>query len=168
MVQVRIEVAGKSEGSLIARLAELTDDGKSEAEREKELREILLAWDAARASLEEINAKLAECGDDPGAAVTTLEKQLQAADDAATKALEQEKSEEGRLMHAAAQGPYSALAQAEEELARLKREITSEELRAGRDSSVANNGGRISKCGARCNSGSSGSRRNAYVAAHRW
>ena len=129
MVQVRIEEAGKSEGSLTTRLAELTDDGRSEAEREKELRGILLAWEAAGASLEEIDAKLAECGDDPGAAVTTLEKQLQAADDAATRALEQEKSEEGRLMHAATQGPYSALAQAEEELARLKREITSEELR---------------------------------------
>ena len=129
MVQVRIEEAGRSEGSLTARLAELTDDGRSEAEREKKLRAILLAWDAAGASLEEIDAKLAEYGDDPGAAVTTLEKQLQAADDAATKALEQEKSEEGRLMHAATQGPYSALAQAEEELARLKREIASEELR---------------------------------------
>ena len=129
MVQVRIEEAGKSEGSLTARLAELTDDGRSEAEREKEYRGILLAWEAAGASLEEIDAKLAECGDDPGAAVTTLEKQLQAADDAATKALEQEKNEEGRLMHAATQGPYSALAQAEEELARLQREITSEELR---------------------------------------
>ena len=129
MVQVRIEQADKSERTLTARLTELTDDGKSEGEREKKLREILLAWEAAGASLEEINAKLAECGDDPGAAVATLEKQLQAADDAATKALEQEKSEEGRLMHAAAQGPYSALAQAEEELARLKRKITSEELR---------------------------------------
>ena len=129
MVQVRIEEADKSERTLTARLTELTDDGKSEGEREKKLREILLAWEAAGASLEEINAKLAECGDDPGAAVATLEKQLQAADDAATKALEQEKSEEGRLMHAAAQGPYSALAQAEEELARLKRKITSEELR---------------------------------------
>ena len=168
MVQVRIEAAGKSEGSLTARLAELTDDGRSEAEREKEYRGILLAWEAAGASLEEIDAKLAECGDDPGAAVTTLEKQLQAADDAATKALEQEKNEEGRLMHAATQGPYSALAQAEEELARLQREITSEEFAAGCDSPAADNGGRVSKRGTRCSGGSSGSRRNAYAAAHRW
>ena len=129
MVQVRIEEAGKSEGSLTARLAELTDDGRSEAEREKEYRGILLAWEAAGASLEEIKARLAECGDDPSATVTTLEKQLQAADDAATEALEQEKTEEGRLMHAAAQGPYSGLCRAEEEVARLKREIASEELR---------------------------------------
>ena len=94
----------RGERSLTARLAELIDDGKSEGEREKELTGILLAWEAARASLEEIKARLAEFGDDPSATVTTLEKQLQAADDAATEALEQEKTEEGRLMHAAAQG----------------------------------------------------------------
>ena len=129
LVQVRIETADKSERSLTARLAELIDDGKSEGEREKELTGILLAWEAARASLEEIKVRLAEFGDDPSATVTTLEKQLQAADDAATEALEQEKTEEGRLMHAAAQGPYSGLCRAEEEVARLKREIASEELR---------------------------------------
>ena len=127
-VQVGIEAADKSARTLTARLAKLTGDGESEGEREERLKRILLAWEAAKASLEEIDAKIAECGNDPGAAITTLEKQLQAADDAATKALEQEKSEEGRLMHAAAQGPYSALARAEEELARLKREIASEEL----------------------------------------
>ena len=69
MVQVRIEEADKSERTLTAKLAELTYDGKSEGEREKRLREILLAWEAAGANLEEINAKLAEYGDDPSAAV---------------------------------------------------------------------------------------------------
>ena len=129
MVQLRIEAADRSERTLKTRFASLTDDGKSEEERETKLKRTLLAWEAANASLEEINAKIAGYGDDPGTAVTTLDKQLQAADDAATKALEQEKTEEGRLTHAAAQGPYSALARAEEELARLKREIASEELR---------------------------------------
>ncbi len=129
MVEMRIEEADRRERSLGAKLAELTNDGKSEGERANELKGISLAWEAARAGLEQITAKLGEFGDDPGIAVTTLEKQLQAADDTATKALEQEKSEEGRLMHAAAQGPYSALARAEEEVARLKREIASEELR---------------------------------------
>ncbi len=129
MVEMRIEEADRRERSLGAKLAELTNDGKSEGERENVLKGISLAWEAARAGLEQITAKLGEFGDDPGIAVTTLEKQLQAADDTATKALEQEKSEEGRLMHAAAQGPYSALARAEEEVARLKREIASEELR---------------------------------------
>ena len=128
-VEVRIEEADRRKRSLDAKLLQLTNDGKSEGERESELKGILLAWEAAGAGLEKIAAKLAEFGDDPGAAVTTLEKQLQAADDTATKALEQEKTEEGRLMHAAAQGPYSALGRAEEEVARLKREIASEELR---------------------------------------
>lgn len=127
-ISVRIEETEGRERSLATTLTELTNDGKSEAKRETELKGIALAWDAARAGLEEIEAKLAEFGEDPGAAVTTLEKQLQAADDTATKALEQEKSEEGRLTQISGQGPYSALARAEEEVARLNREIASEEL----------------------------------------
>lgn len=127
-VEVRIEETDRLERSLAATLAELTKDGKSEGERESELREMALAWDAARAGLEEIEANLAEFGEDPGDTATKLEKQLQAADETATKALEQEKSEEGRLMHVSAQGPYSALARAEEEVVRLNREIASEEL----------------------------------------
>jgi uncharacterized protein YhaN len=130
-VEVRIEETDRRERSLAAKLAELTNDGKQETDRESELKRISLAWDAARAGLEEIDAKLAEFGVDPGAAVTKLEKQRQAADDVATKALEQEKSEEGRLMHVSVQGPYSALARAEEDVARLEREIASEELRLG-------------------------------------
>ena len=130
-VEVRIEETDRRERSLAAKLADLTNDGKQETDRDSELKRIALAWDAARAGLEEIDAKLAEFGVDPGAAVTKLEKQRQAADDVATKALEQEKSEEGRLMHVSAQGPYSALARAEEDVARLEREIASEELRLG-------------------------------------
>jgi DNA repair exonuclease SbcCD ATPase subunit len=130
-VEVRIEETDRRERSLAAKLAELTNDGKQETDRESELKRIALAWDGARAGLEEIDAKLAEFGVDPGAAVTKLEKQRQAGDDLATKALEQEKSEEGRLMHVSAQGPYSALARADEDVARLEREIASEELRLG-------------------------------------
>jgi DNA repair exonuclease SbcCD ATPase subunit len=130
-VEVRIEETDRRERSLAAKLAELTNDGKQETDRESELKRIALAWDAARAGLEELDAKLAEFGVDPGAAVTKLEKQRQAADDVATKALEQEKSEEGRLMHVSAHGPYSVLARAEEDVARLEREIASEELRLG-------------------------------------
>lgn len=130
-VEVRIDETDRRERSLAAKLAELTNDGKQETDRESELKRIALAWDGARAGLEDINAKLAEFGVDPDVAVTKLEKQRQAADDVATKALEEEKSEEGRLMHVSAQGPYSALARADEDVARLEREITGEELRLG-------------------------------------
>jgi len=58
-----------------------------------------------------------------------LERQLQAADEAASKLLAEENREEGRLESLSAHGPYSALAQADEEVARLRRELATEEIR---------------------------------------
>lgn len=126
---VRLEETDRRENSLQIRLAELTSDGKLEAERQSELKRIVLTWEACRASLEEIEARLADFGDDPSGAVARLEKQLQSADEVNTKALEQEKSEEGRLTQLSAQGPYTALARAEEEVERLEREIAEDDLR---------------------------------------
>jgi len=111
------------------RLVELTSDGKQAAERDAELKQIALAWDAAKASLEEVTKKLGEFAEDPGKEVARLEKQLQAAHDSATRALEEEKSAEGGIEAMVAQGPYSALARAEEDVARLRRELAAEELR---------------------------------------
>ena len=71
-------------------------------------------------------------------------------------------------MHAATQGPYSALAQAEEELARLQREITSEELRLAAIRLLRTTVEESRNAALGCSGGSSGSRRNAYAAAHRW
>jgi len=126
---VRLEETERQEKALVTRLAELTGDGKQDAERQSDLKRIALSWEASRASLEEIEGKLAEFGDDPSGAVARLEKQLQSADEANTKALEQEKSEEGRLTQLSAEGPYTALARAEEDVARLERAIAEEDLR---------------------------------------
>ncbi|MBN2187644.1 MAG: AAA family ATPase [Dehalococcoidia bacterium] len=114
---------------LESRLAELTADGKSDEERENRLREVALSWEGARVSLEEIDKKLAEFGDDPAIEIDKLERQLDAAGKAVIKALEDEKSEEGRMWQLSAQGTYSVLAQAEEEVANLKSQIESEQLR---------------------------------------
>ncbi len=111
------------------RRADLTADGKQAAERQFELGRIAMAWAAARASLGEIEKALAAIGGDPAEAVARLERQLQAADATATKALETEKHEEGRLANLSALGTYSALARAEEEVARLQQELAAEELR---------------------------------------
>lgn len=111
------------------KLADLTADGKQPSEREAELKQVTLAWEAAYAGLEEIEKALREFGADPRDEVGRLERQIQAADEAATKALTEESREEGRLESLSAQGPYSALAQAEEEVARLQRALTSEHLR---------------------------------------
>lgn len=128
---VKLEETEKQAKSLEARVADLTADGRADEERETELKKVALSWDAAKAVLDEIEGKLKAFGEDPRGAVTKLEKQLQSADEAATKALEDEKGEEGRLEHLSAQGPYSTLVQAEEEVATLKGEIAREELRTG-------------------------------------
>jgi hypothetical protein len=112
-----------------SRLAEFTADGKSDEERENKLREVTLSWEGARVSLEETDKKLAEFGDDPTVAIDKLERQLEATGKAAIKALEDEKSEEGRMWQLSSQGTYSVLAQTEEEVANLKLQIESEQLR---------------------------------------
>jgi DNA repair exonuclease SbcCD ATPase subunit len=88
------------------RLVELTSDGKQAADRDAELRTIALAWDAAKASLEEATKKLAGFTVDPGEDVGRLEKQLQGVNDS-----------------------YSTMVLADEDVAKLQRELAAEELR---------------------------------------
>lgn len=114
---------------LTIKLADLTADGKQPAEREAEMGRIALGWEGARVGLEGIEKTLAEFGADPRDDVKRLEQQLQAADDVASKALAEESREEGRLESLSAQGPYSELARSEEEVVRLRRELTAEGLR---------------------------------------
>jgi len=115
--------------SLETRLTKLCEDGKQDQEREGQLKKMALSWDAARVSLGEIEETLSAFADDPIAAVEKLDRQLEAADAAATRALEDEKTQEGKLEHLSALGPYSTLAQAEEEVAELERRVGEEELR---------------------------------------
>jgi len=119
----------RQHNSIESRLAKLTNDGKDDKDREEELKNLALSWEAARASLEEIEDQLSSFEDDPASAVVKLEKQLKATDEAATKALEEEKSAEGMLEQISAQGTYSNLALVEEEIAKLQSEIEAEELR---------------------------------------
>ena len=125
------EAARKMMVSLEARLAELTSDGKSDEERAELLKKTALSWDAARLKMDEIAGKLLEFKDNPVDTVARLEKQLQAADEAANKARDDEKTEEGKLQSLSAQGTYSLLAAAEERVAALQTEFAAEELRAG-------------------------------------
>lgn len=128
--RVQAAEGDRQAADLQARLADLTADRKKDDEREADLRRAALAWDASNAGLAEVAAKMEAFGGDPGEAAERLEKQLKAVGDEATKALEEEKSEEGRLQHLSGGGPYSELANAEEEVARLEGEIAREALRA--------------------------------------
>jgi uncharacterized protein YhaN len=125
----RAEETEKQLQSLGARIADLSADGRTEKQRATDLTKLALAWDAAKASLTEIEEQLQAFDEDPRTTAATLEKQRQSAEDEATKALETEKVAEGRLGSLAAQGLYSTLAEAEEEVVVLKEEIAREELR---------------------------------------
>ena len=128
-LNIRLDETKKQVLSLESRLSDLTVDRKEDREREDDLNKIALQWDANRANLMKVQNKLSVFGDDPTIVVTKLEKQLLAAQEEATKALENEKTQEGMLEHLSNQGPYSALAEAEEELESLKTEIEKEEFR---------------------------------------
>ena len=125
----QLEGTDKRVRSLEFGLAELSNDGKTDEEREKELGRLAMAWDAARANLEEVEKQIADFGEDPLPVVTVLERQLEATEQEAARARDEEKSEEGRIAHMSAQGPYTELALAEEEVGRLEQEVKHEELR---------------------------------------
>jgi DNA repair exonuclease SbcCD ATPase subunit len=128
-ITARLQETEKLVRSLASRLADLTSDGRGDGEREADLKRVALSWDAAKGRLEEIEKKLSDFEGDPADPVTRFEKQLQDADDTATRALEREKTEEGKLEHLAVEGPYSALALAQEEVASLESDVAREELR---------------------------------------
>ncbi len=111
------------------RLQKLTADDKSEVEREAELATALLAWEAGKAGLAETEQQLRAYPADPGDELTRLQRQLNAAEDAATRALSDEKLEEGRLANLTLEAPHSLLAAAEEEVTSLSARLDRETLR---------------------------------------
>jgi DNA repair exonuclease SbcCD ATPase subunit len=115
--------------ALKEKLAELTSDSKSLQEREVHLQRSTMSWEAARASLTEIEGQLAEYVDDPAAIVERLEVQLEAANRESVQTREKEVREEAKLEGLCAQGPYSALSTSEEKVSQLQEEIRHEELR---------------------------------------
>lgn len=126
----QLDQAGRQIQSLETRLAEWTGDGKDDKEREAEHGRLAVSVVAARATLESIEQQMKAFGDDPSDEVENFERQLKAADEEAEKAREEQTREEGRLEHLSAEGTYSALAAAEEELEQLNREIEAEALHA--------------------------------------
>jgi uncharacterized protein YhaN len=110
-------------------LADLTADGQAPVEREKFLSEKLMSWEALRAACSDLEKKLENFGDDPQAALEKLEQRVQAARESARKARDDEMLAVGRLESLAAKGPYSAVAQIEEEISEMRERIRSETQR---------------------------------------
>ncbi len=126
----RLDETKKRIQSLHGSLSELTKDGKTDAQREKEIARIALKWDAAKSTLEEVQGKLNVFEHDPRADLEKFEGGRKGAEEAVRKALSDEKREEGRLEQLSAQGTYSALANIEEKIIALSEEVSREQLHA--------------------------------------
>ena len=114
---------------LSASLAELDADGRSDQERQQELSVLALEWDAAAAKTNDAQRLLDEYDTDPIEEVARLEHSLQATEERGTHTLEREKLEEGKLQTLSASGPYSVLAEAEEQVAALSAQLQAEQQR---------------------------------------
>jgi len=128
-VQARHEEAVRRERSLSEKLEAMQKDGLDDRERAAHLKEASLTWEAARNTLQDLEAGLARYPEDPRVVLEGLERQTAAVRQQASSALEQQRKEEGRLEHLAAEGPYSALARVEEELAGIRAQVEDETLR---------------------------------------
>jgi chromosome segregation ATPase len=116
--------------SLRNSLNELSEDGKTDTQRAKEIAKIALRWDAARSALEEVEGKLNTFEHDPRIDLEKLEGLRKSAEEEVKKALGDEKREEGRLEQLSAQGTYSLLVKIEEEVGALTEEVNREQIRA--------------------------------------
>lgn len=125
----RLKDARTQVTSLETALTEYVKDGKQMPEREAELRQFAMSWDAARTRLAEIEIELESFQDDPVSAAQKLEQQLEAVSQEARQAREQEVREETRLEGLSARGPYSLLTLVEEKVSRLTEDVQSEQLR---------------------------------------
>ncbi|MBZ5585504.1 MAG: hypothetical protein LAQ30_25555, partial [Acidobacteriia bacterium] len=83
----------------------------------------------ASAALEETKARLAEYGGDPAEEADGLDAQCAAATAREQEILKGESREEGALAEAAAEGPYDAMAAAEEQVSALSRDFAREQSR---------------------------------------
>lgn len=124
----RLEDTRKAVGKSESHHVEVTKDGKSIQDRENELNKILIDWDSCRVALKNVEDQLQKFESDPTAALEKLEKNLAAIQDSAQQTRDEERAAMGTLEALVAQGPYSTLAQAEEEVALLEDDIRRETL----------------------------------------
>ena len=118
--------------NLVQTLDRRLDALLKEAGDEKTLAEAMarigLEFEGARAGLEEVKKKLDGHDDDPLQILERLQQRLEAAWETSRQALSDEKRTEGELNNLGSQGAYSAMARAEEEAAKLERELAAETL----------------------------------------
>ena len=111
------------------RLAELTQDGKSDVQRKQELNQLALEWDAARAAIQKIEEQLKQFQGDPAQELEVLNRQLEVAEKTEQEARDKEKTTEGEVAQLSREGLYTKLVACEERIASLERRVALEERR---------------------------------------
>ena len=114
---------------LADRVAALVRENKPITELQKDAETVLMEWDATKAKLTEIEEDLRKYTEDPGTTVEQLESHVERAGEEAQKARDAEVQAERDLQQLSAEGPYSAMNRAEEEVEQLKADLTRERLR---------------------------------------
>ncbi|MBI5586712.1 MAG: AAA family ATPase [Deltaproteobacteria bacterium] len=112
--------------TLEKKLATLGQEAGDEKTLADEMARTGLEFEGATAGLEEVKKRLAGYDEDPLQILERLQKRLEAAWETSRQALGAEKGTEGELRNAGSQGAYSILVRAEEETAKLERELAAE------------------------------------------
>jgi DNA repair exonuclease SbcCD ATPase subunit len=111
------------------RLKDFDSDGLDNAQRAEALQKVTLEWDAAKASLEQVENQLQQFPTNPSREVENLQNQQEALQAESAAALAGLSRTEGQLEELISEAPYSALAQVEETIARLEESAGAERLR---------------------------------------
>lgn len=112
------------------KLARLEADGKSEGQREEELRVLAIFWDAAKGKVKEFRRQLADMGEDPLEALRRAREEEKARGEALRETERLFDRESTRLEVASARGLYTEIASLEEDLENLRRRYGEEKLAA--------------------------------------
>lgn len=103
-----------------SRLADLTRDGISEAERAASRQSLVLEWEAAKLAADNAEAALKKYPDDPSKAVAKQERQMASLADTEAKSRDMETAANAELGLLIAEGAYSRLAEIEEKKSALE------------------------------------------------
>ncbi len=128
VAETKIQAAEKTIHEIEDRLIDHKKDNKTPVQRNDELNQISLSWKAARINLENVENRLKEYQDDPEKVADKLRSEKDSLDNQLRDCKEKENVAIGSLKNLSESGSYTVLAEVNERIAQLERDIQREEL----------------------------------------
>ena len=128
VAETKIQAAEKTIHEIEDRLINHKKDNKTPVQRNDELNQISLSWKAARINLENVENRLKEYQDDPEKVADKLRSEKDSLDNQLRDCKEKENVAIGSLKNLSESGSYTVLAEVNERIAQLERDIQREEL----------------------------------------